>query len=215
LRDGRLAGPFGLVASRVRALGIVVSPARVIAWREEFMSLHEIVLPETKPETEWILGRAVQKVSPFRKHARLQLTFGAALLRWAEGRGEAGSEWRFRLAPAGEIRRPLVPDLAYVSNERLAGLEGRDLDAPPLAPDIAVEILSPGDRIHRVEHKIALYLTTGASLVIVVDPSDRSVRLHDARERRVLRSEDVIEHAAMPGFRLALPALFSAMDRPQ
>jgi hypothetical protein len=76
------------------------------------MSLHEIVLPETEPETEWILGRAVQKVSPFRTHARLQLTLGAALLAWAEGRGEVGSEWRFRVAPPGEVRRPLVPDVA-------------------------------------------------------------------------------------------------------
>ncbi len=38
----------------------------------ELMSIHEIVLPETKPETEWILGRAVRKVSPFRTHALLQ-----------------------------------------------------------------------------------------------------------------------------------------------
>ena len=43
------------------------------------MSIHEIVLPDTKPETEWILGRAVQKVSKFRTQARLQATFGAAL----------------------------------------------------------------------------------------------------------------------------------------
>jgi hypothetical protein len=28
------------------------------------MGIHEIVLPETKPETEWVLGRALQKVSP-------------------------------------------------------------------------------------------------------------------------------------------------------
>jgi Uma2 family endonuclease len=179
------------------------------------MSLHEIVLPETEPETEWILGRAVQKVSPFYKHARLQSWLSHQLWPWAEGRGEVASEWRFRLAPLGEIRRPLVPDLAYMSNERLAGLEGRDLDAPPFAPDVAVEILSPGDRMRRVEHKIALYLATGASLVIIVDPSDRSVRLHDASGIRVLRNDDVMEHAAMPGFRLPLTVLFSAIDRPR
>jgi hypothetical protein len=32
---------------------------------------HEIVLPETQPETEWLCGRAVQKVSPRRKHGEL------------------------------------------------------------------------------------------------------------------------------------------------
>jgi len=177
------------------------------------MSIHEIVLPETEPETEWILGRAVQKVSPFRTHALLQLLVGSALRSWAAGRGEVGSEWRFRPAPAGEIRRPLVPDLAYVSNPRLAELEGRDLEAPPFSPDVAVEILSPDDRARDVEHKIAVYLHTGAALVIVIDPRDRSVRLHDPREVRVLRHDDVIEHRALPGFSFGLRAMFAELDR--
>ncbi len=179
------------------------------------MSLHEIVLPETKPETEWILGRAVQKVSPFRTHALLQKAWIVALARWAEGRGEVGPEWRFRVAPPNEIRRPLVPDVAFMSHARLAALEGYDLEAPPFAPDVAVEIRSPGDRAPNVEHKIAVYLASGSALVIVVDPFDRSVRLHDACGVRVLRGDDVVEHTALPGFTLALPALFAVLDRPR
>jgi len=179
------------------------------------MSLHEIVLPQTEPETEWILGHAVQKVSPFRNHARLQLTLGAALLAWADGRGEAGSEWRFRVAPPGEVRRPLVPDLAYVSNERLAGLTGRDLQLPPFAPDVAIEVLSPDDVPRHVAHKISVYLASGSNLVIVVDPHDRSVSLHDHDGERVLRGDDVLQHDALPGFALALPVLFRAIDPPR
>ncbi len=177
------------------------------------MSIHEIVLPETKPETEWILGRAVRKVSPFRTHSLLQRSVGTALSAWAGHRGDVGTEWRFRPAPAGEIRRPLVPDVSYVSDARLAGLEGHDLEAPPFSPDVAVEILSPGDRARNLEHKIAVYLATGTALVIVVDPRDRSVRLHDTRGVRVLRGDDVIVHGALPGFSLALPALFAELDR--
>ncbi len=179
----------------------------------EPMSIHEIVLPDTKPETEWILGRAVRKVSPFRTHALLQGTVYRALSEWAEGRGDVGPEWRFRPAPAGEIRRPLVPDVSYVSDARLDGLEGRDLEAPPFSPDVAVEIRSPDDRARNLEHKIEVYLATGASLVIVVDPRDRSVRLYDARGVRVLRGEDVIVHGALPGFSLPLPDLFAPLDR--
>jgi Uma2 family endonuclease len=178
------------------------------------MSIHEIVLPETEPETEWILGRAVQKVSPYRTHGRLQGDLYAALRAWEKGHGQVSSEWRFRIAPPGQIRRPLVPDVAYVSAERLAGLQGRDLEAPPFAPDVAVEILSPDDRPARVEHKIAVYIAGGASLVIVVDPSDRSVRLHDAHGVRLLRGDDVVAHPALPGFSLSLPALFAAADPP-
>ncbi|HWT06967.1 MAG TPA: Uma2 family endonuclease [Xanthomonadales bacterium] len=179
----------------------------------EPMSIHEIVLPETKPETEWILGRAVRKVSPFRTHGMLQGTMYAALAAWAADRGDVGTEWRFRPAPAGEIRRPLVPDVSYVSDARLAGLEGRELEAPAFSPDVAVEVLSPGDRARDLEHKIAVYLATGSSLVIVVDPRDGSVRLHDAGGVRVLRGNDLIAHPAMPGFALALPVLFAPLER--
>jgi len=179
------------------------------------MSIHEIVLPETEPETEWILGRAVQKVSPTWAHGRLQVAFSVALWPWAEGRGQIATEWRFRVAPPNEIRRPLVPDISYLSNERFADLEdGLDAEAPPLAPDVAIEILSPGDSKRRLDHKIGVYLASGASLVIVVEPRDRTVRLHDAHGLRVLRGDDMIEHPAMPDFSLALPALFAALDRP-
>ncbi len=179
----------------------------------EAMSLHEIVLPETKPETEWILGRAVRKVSPCRRHARLQTVLAAALSRWAAPYGEVGIEWRFRIAPRGEMRRPLVPDIAFVSDARMRALDDDEAELPPFAPDVAVEIRSPDDRRRHVEHKVAVYLAGGASLVIVVDPSERSVQLHDARGVHVLDEDDPLEHPALPGFTMPLRDLFAATDR--
>src|SRR5579859_3969621 len=102
------------------------------------MSIHEIVLPETKPETEWLRGRAVQKVSPRRDHGRLQLLFARALDDWARGRGEVATEWRFRVPVPGEPIRPLVPDISYVAHARLRPLTDEEIQAPVMAPDIAV-----------------------------------------------------------------------------
>jgi Uma2 family endonuclease len=181
----------------------------------EPMSIHEIVLPETKPETEWILGRPVQKVSPVRTHALLQGAFFSALSAWARGRGEVGPEWRFRISPPGEIRRPLVPDVSYVSNRRLNELEGYDLEVPPFAPDVAVEVLLPGWSRKNLEHKIGVYLAGGSELVIVVDPRARTAHLHDATGERVVRGDEAIEHAALPGFSVGLPALFAVLERPR
>lgn len=175
--------------------------------------LHEIVLPETTPETEWVRGRALQKMSPKRDHSRLQGALNSALTRWAEGRGEVGPEWRFRVAPPGEVRRPLVPDVAYVSNERLRPLSDEDLQVPPLAPDLAVEILSPGDRRADLDDKISTYLRSGASLVIVVDPDERVVELHDASRTARLREGDEIEHASLPEFRHSVADLFAVLRR--
>jgi Uma2 family endonuclease len=69
------------------------------------MSTGEIVLPETKPETEWVRGRALQKVSPQRDHSRLQGILTIELTRWAAGRGEVGREWRFLVIVVDPQRR--------------------------------------------------------------------------------------------------------------
>ncbi len=122
------------------------------------MSQTEIILPETKPETEWVRGRPLQKVSPQRTHSLLQVALAMQIGRWAERRGEIGTEWRFRVAPPGEVRRPLVPDVSYVSNERLRPLTDAEIEIPPLAPDVAVEILSPDDRRIDIDDKISVYL---------------------------------------------------------
>ena len=174
---------------------------------------YEIVLPETKPETEWVRGRPLQKVSPQRDHSMLQKALTIRLDRWAAGRGEVGPEWRFRVAPPGEVRRPLVPDVAYVSNERLRPLSDAELQIPPLAPDVAVEILSPDDRRVDVDEKISVYLRAGSSLVIVVDPQRRVVELHDSEHTACLDESSAIEHPALPDFSCPVGELFAVLRR--
>jgi len=177
------------------------------------MVLPEIVLPTTKPETEWVRGRPVQKVSPRRDHARLQTALVVALYPWAKGRGEVGTEWRFRVAPPGERRRPLVPDISFVSRARLRALSGEELQVPPLAPDVVFEILLPGDRREDVADKIDVLLRAGTLLVVIVDPQSRLVRLHDATGTQVLREDQIIEHRVLAGFRYPLRELFAELDR--
>jgi Uma2 family endonuclease len=177
------------------------------------MSLHEIVLPETKPETEWVRGRALQKVSPQRDHSLLQVKLAVQLSLWAEGRGEVGTEWRFRVAPPGAVRRPLVPDVAYISNERLRPLGDDELQVPPLSPDVAIEILLPDDRRIDVDDKIRTYLQAGSSLVIVVDPSRRVVELHDLRATGYADENSAIKHRALPGFSYSVRELFEVLKR--
>lgn len=181
------------------------------------MELAEIVLPETEPETEWVRGRPLQKVSPTRTHAKLQLHLGGLLTAWARGRGEVGSEWRFRVAPPGTVRRPLVPDLAFISNDRLRGLSYDDAECPALAPDVAIEILSPDDRKRDVDHKIGVYLSAGSQLVIIIDPLKRSVALHDGSRSTLLREAagDVLRHSVLPGFSVRLADLFAVLALPQ
>jgi Uma2 family endonuclease len=177
------------------------------------MELDEIVLPETKPETEWVRGRALQKVSPMRDHALIQGAFILRLTPWARGRGEVGPEWRFRIAVPGEVRRPLVPDVSYVAAELLRGLSHEEKQAPPFAPTVAIEILSLGDRRADVESKIDVYLRGGGSLVLVVDTQKRTMLVCDNDGRTLLREGATLSHPALPDFTLPLREFFAtALD---
>jgi Uma2 family endonuclease len=180
------------------------------------MSLHEIVLPETKPETEWVRGRALQKVSPTYWHAVLQTLIAAALYEWAEagGFGRVGTEWRFRVTPPGELTRPLVPDVAYLSYASLPADAPAELFQVPLAsPTVAVEILSPDDRSRDVADKIDTYLAAGSAAVVVVDPDEAEITIHERTGTATLRSGDTLVHSALPGFTLDVTTLFERARR--
>jgi Uma2 family endonuclease len=179
------------------------------------MSLHEIVLPETKPETEWVRGRALQKVSPTYDHSTLQRELLIALWMWAQDgfRGRVGAEWRFRVAPPGAIVRPLVPDVAFLSYDVLPRAARAEAQVPLGAPTVAFEVLSPGNRRRDVEDKIATYLAAGTAAVVVVDPRKVTVAVHDCDGLRILRRGDTLTHPALPGFSLGVDQLFDRAMR--
>lgn len=172
----------------------------------------EIVLPETKPETEWINGRAVPKVSPTWHHGLLQAQLVVLLKPWAKGRGQVATEWRVRVAPPGEVRRPLVPDVSYISFERVRGIPEEALQLPDFPPDVAFEVRSPGDRERDIAEKIRVYLACGSAAVVLVDPKPRSIRIVDSSGECIFAGDDVFEHPALPDFRMPLAELFSVLD---
>ena len=177
------------------------------------MEIVEIVLPETKPETEWVRGRALQKMSPMRDHSLVQGEFIKRFGSWARGRGEVGPEWRFRITVPGEVRRPLVPDVSFVSAELLRGLSHDEKQTPAFAPTVAIEILSLEDRRADVESKIEVYLRGGSSLVLVVDTQARTILVCDENGRARLGTDDVLRHAALPDFTLHVREFFAtALD---
>ncbi|HEV2739828.1 MAG TPA: Uma2 family endonuclease [Candidatus Elarobacter sp.] len=171
----------------------------------------EIVLPETKPETEWLRGRAVKKMSPERTHAVLRLWFARRLDEWAGERGIVGIEWRFRVAPPGEDIRPLVPDISYLGYDRIGDETEDELEVPLIPPTVAIEIRSPGDNRRDVEAKVDVFVRAGAGVVIVVNPKTRTVIAQDAAARRIFWGDETFEHPAVPGFTFALPEMFDAL----
>lgn len=73
----------------------------------------------------------------------------------------------------------LAPDLAYWSHERLPELPEGFAEVPP---DLAVEVVSPGDSQSYVHRKLLHYLDHGIALIWVVDPKARTVTQYRSRQ---------------------------------
>jgi len=96
-----------------------------------------------------------------------------------------------------------APDVAFIRADRVPAPPPRGF--PAMAPDLAVEVLSPDDRPGEVLQKVADWLNAGVRLVWVVDPGRRSARVYrpdgvdsQLTERDALDGEDVLPGLAIP-----------------
>jgi Uma2 family endonuclease len=108
-----------------------------------------------------------------------------------------------------------VPDVMFVRAERMAELSAADpeWESKPLiiVPDLAVEIVSPTDRLSDVSKKIAGYLQDGVRLVWLVEPDMQTVTIYTPGSKQLTRlsSEDILTGADLiPGFEMPVAKLF-------
>ena len=76
----------------------------------------------------------------------------------------------------------LAPDVSFVCDARYALIEN-EISYLPLAPDLAVEVLSPNDRFTRVESKAFQWLDAGTKLVLLVDPEAQTIHRYQSRKQ--------------------------------
>ena len=103
--------------------------------------------------------------------------------------------------------RFLIPDIAFVSTERLPSDRRKAFSIPP---DLAVEIVSPTDVLFRVFEKALTYLSAGTQLVWVIEPVAKTVTVYRSEtdiktltREDTLTGEDVVE-----GFSCQVAQLF-------
>jgi Uma2 family endonuclease len=120
------------------------------------------------------------------------------------------------------------PDIAFVAKRRLAV---GDMEAvwAEIAPDLAIEVLSPSDHPGRMRSKVAEYLRLGVGAVWVVDPKARRILVHTraarpagiaratdrgtAAVREFSEGEDLDGGEILPGFRCPVAAVFAGLPR--
>ena len=101
-----------------------------------------------------------------------------------------------------------APDVAFVHRDRLPA-DPRGFAR--LAPDLAVEIVSPSNTHSEIQDKVFDYLDAGARLVWVVEPRGRTVTVYRSRDEiRILTSEQEIDGGEVfPGFRVEVSEFFA------
>jgi Uma2 family endonuclease len=164
------------------------------------------------PEVEYLDGRRFPKVSPKTRHALVQSAVWEILKAAAGDRGFAGTEWRFRLAPDpnGTL---FVPDVAYISVQRLASILPEQREEPTVAPEIAVEVRSPRDDLSYLQKKITRYLECGALAVLDVDPIERTIAVHTAAGVRTFKPGEFVCVEGLTWLSFRADRAFETIDR--
>jgi Uma2 family endonuclease len=162
---------------------------------QEFHKLYD----GAKPAYEFWFGKAVQKSMPTILHGIVQLVIAMMLERagW-----NSSLEVRLKVSPDAEP----VPDVIAVRGKFKGAY-------PTSAPELCIEILSPGDTLPKALEKAKRYISWGSQCVWIIDPEKRTAWML-SQERTleplwispggVLRIDDTT---------IGLEALFSEVDR--
>jgi Uma2 family endonuclease len=162
---------------------------------------YELVAGEIKkmPPPGWrhgvVVGRLSLLLTPFVKQHDLGLVL----------EGDSG----FRLARDPDTVR--APDYAFIRKDRLPSEEPEDAYWPG-PPDLAVEVVSPGDTIHEIDDKVKAWLDADALMVWVVNPKWRSVTVYRSATniKTLTENEELSGEDVLPGFRCPVGEIFGS-----
>jgi Uma2 family endonuclease len=121
--------------------------------------------------------------------------------------GLVGGDANFRLWPERR-HESRGPDVSFILKERLPQNLFRFL---PLAPDLAVEILSPGDSFMQMMEKVDEYLRQGVKIVWVAIANTREVLVCTPKGKYSVR-DTLTAPELLPGFELPVSDIFAGIE---
>ena len=183
---------------------MVTTPSKPITL-EEFLTL-----PETKPASEYIDGKIIQKPMPKGKHSTIQGELTTVLNNALKLQKIARAFPELRCTFGG---RSTVPDVTVFTWNRIPrDANGEIADSFLAAPDWTIEILSPDQSHTRVTKNILHCLDNGTQLGWLIDPKERSIfAYYPKRQPEFFENAD--DTLPVPdfarSFKLTLEKLFS------
>jgi Uma2 family endonuclease len=158
---------------------------------------------------ELVRGELIMMSPAGSRHGVITLRVGRLLLDFVESRGLGaafGAETGFLITSNPDTVR--APDVAFVRADRVGAEMPQGFFPGP--PDLAVEVLSPGDRASEVTAKVENWLDAGCRAVWVVDPKTRTVTVYQGnREAVILKPTDTLAGGdVLPGFEIPVAKIF-------
>jgi Uma2 family endonuclease len=166
-------------------------------------------LPRTFSRPELINGRLVEVPPSGGLHGLAHSAVGAVLVLYTEQTGQGAVFGRLGFVFSRNPDTVRAPDVSFISSEQLRERPIRDGYYEGY-PDLAVEVISPNDRMRDVEEKVQQYFDAGTRLVWLVRPEARvvMVRYPDGRGQMLRESEVLSGEDVLPGFEVKLTELF-------
>jgi Uma2 family endonuclease len=183
-----------------------------MAIKEKLYTAEELLhLPDDGMRRELVEGELKEMTPAGNEHGYVALRIASKLEQYVDdnklGRTYA-AETGFKIESDPDTVR--APDAAFISRERLENC-GHIKGFWPGAPDLAVEVVSPGDTHAQVVEKSLAWLDAGCRMVLVVEPERKVVTVYRSREDiRILTGEEVVDGAdVVPDWQLPVSGIFA------
>ena len=190
--------------------------------KEQVMTIEEFWAYAEQDESdrlyELVDGVIVDMAPPNRLNSWIVMEIGYHLKAYSKKHNSGhvfGSDGGFAL----DEKNMRIPDVSYISKARMAD-KMTDMKAI-IAPDLAVEIISPSESAPAVHRKTALYLKSGASMVWNVYPQAKIIEVWTQSDTAALQMRsyavtDTLDGGdTLPGFELTVKEVFPADDTEQ
>ncbi len=170
-----------------------------------------LAMPDDGYRYELVAGE-LQKMTPAGwKHGAIGGLLQGWLARYVEQHGLGRiflAETGFLIARDPDTVR--APDIAFIHKDHLPAENPEDAFWPG-APDLAVEVVSPGDTFKDVDDKVKAWLDAGAMMVWVVNPNGRNVTVYrSTTDVKTLTENDELDgRDVVPGFRCRVGDIFA------
>jgi len=107
------------------------------------------------------------------------------------------------------------PDISFFAKERLQGMTELPTGFLDGAPDLAIEVLSPGNTVEEIHDKLVEYFENGTRLAWIVHPTEHYVLVYRSAQEpdRLLKSVDSLDgEEVIPGFTFPVADLFQKLS---